>query len=220
MKKILLIAMSLVICVGLMGAAFAYFTDTQTSSNNVFTGGNVHLMLSNSGPYSDANDVVIGTATNMAPGHESGPYYMYFKNTGSVGGLVAARLSYNRTTKGDAFAQLLIIDQAYSSLDNGVTDVAPWWAQQLIDSAGLTNAVNWKYVVADSSSATGYYPTVFGLQTVDLKFTNGYNGPGVTLAANGGVQWDKMSIKLDPTTGNDYENFGITIAVTATLTSN
>lgn len=39
MKKILLGLMSVLLCVGLMGSAFAYFTDVATSTGNTFTAG-------------------------------------------------------------------------------------------------------------------------------------------------------------------------------------
>ena len=226
MKKILFALMAVVLCVGLIGGAFAYFTDTQTSSNNVFAAGDVKLFLSNDGTnfYSTPpGNVVIGNTTSMAPGHDSGPYTVYFKNEGSIGGLVTAKVSYNNTTMGDAFAQMLIVDQAYSNLNGNAlaANVAGYWAEQIVDK----NAVSWVtavgngWVVADGTSVTGFYPTIYGLQTITLAFTNGYNGPSVTLDPNA-VQWDQMYIKLASSADNTYEDFGITIAVTATLTSN
>jgi predicted ribosomally synthesized peptide with SipW-like signal peptide len=61
MKKILLLLMAVVVCVGLIGAAFAYFTDTQSSAANSFTAGTVKLTLSGD----LANGISLG---NMAPG--------------------------------------------------------------------------------------------------------------------------------------------------------
>jgi len=61
MKKILLLLMAVVVCVGLIGAAFAYFTDTQSSVANSFTSGTVKLSLS--------GDLATGiNLGNMAPG--------------------------------------------------------------------------------------------------------------------------------------------------------
>jgi predicted ribosomally synthesized peptide with SipW-like signal peptide len=223
MKKVLIAVMAIVLAVGLMGSALAYFTDTQVSNANVFSGGNIHLALSNDGTNfynTPPGNVVIGTATNMAPGHAYGPYTAYFKNTGTIGGLVTAYVSYDTNNKGEEFAKLLIVDQAYSNV-SGAVNVAPSWAQQIADnSGGWPNAVTAGYIVEDSSSATGYYPTIAGLRTFALTFTTGYpGGTGVTLDPNA-VQWDQMYIKLDSSADNTYEDFGITIAVTATLTSN
>jgi predicted ribosomally synthesized peptide with SipW-like signal peptide len=63
MKKILFALMAVVLCVGLVGGAFAYFTDTQASSNNVFASGNIQLSMANiNGTFSHDNNVVIGGA--------------------------------------------------------------------------------------------------------------------------------------------------------------
>jgi predicted ribosomally synthesized peptide with SipW-like signal peptide len=76
MKKILLVVMSLVVCIGLIGAAFAYFTDTQTSAANTFTSGTVKISLS--------GDVAAGfTSAGMAPG-DSVTKYLYVTNNGTL----------------------------------------------------------------------------------------------------------------------------------------
>ena len=60
MKKILIAVMACALCLGLMGGAFAYFNDTETSTGNTFSAGTM--------------DISLGTATyssgigNMAPG--------------------------------------------------------------------------------------------------------------------------------------------------------
>ena len=61
MKRILLLLMAVIVCVCLIGAAFAYFTDTQSSAANSFTSGTVKLSLSGD----LANGINLG---NMAPG--------------------------------------------------------------------------------------------------------------------------------------------------------
>jgi len=45
MKKILFTMTACVLCLGLMGSAFAYFSDTETSSGNTFTAGTLDLKV-------------------------------------------------------------------------------------------------------------------------------------------------------------------------------
>lgn len=52
MKKILLGLMSVLLCLGLMGSAFAYFTDVVTSTGNTFTAGTLpDLLILDSGTW-------------------------------------------------------------------------------------------------------------------------------------------------------------------------
>jgi predicted ribosomally synthesized peptide with SipW-like signal peptide len=44
-KKILFVLMACVLCIGLVGGAFAYFSDTETSEDNVFTAGTLDLQV-------------------------------------------------------------------------------------------------------------------------------------------------------------------------------
>jgi predicted ribosomally synthesized peptide with SipW-like signal peptide len=228
-KKILFALLAVVAAIGLMGGAFAYFTDTVVSGDNVFSAGTLNLQMgSGNTAYTDADNVVlIGTNPYMSPGHASeGPYTVYFKNTGTIGGVISAQVNYNTGVTGTAFAKLLIVDKAYSSLlgNSPEYNVAEYWARQIAEQTGngtWADAVANGYIVADPSAPVyGYYPTIEGLTKIILQFTDGYNGPAVTLAANGGEQWDQMYIKLDSTAGNEFQGFGITIVVTATLTSN
>jgi len=76
--------MAVVLCLGLMGAAFAYFSDTETSTGNTFTAGTLDLVLSDD----DETDLNGVTATwvspsNWAPGEtEAGT--LKLRNSGSV----------------------------------------------------------------------------------------------------------------------------------------
>ena len=85
MKKILFAVMAVVLCLGLMGAAFAYFSDTETSSGNTFTAGTLDLVLSDD----DETDLDGVTATWMSPvGWAPGDTEtatLTMKNVGSTG---------------------------------------------------------------------------------------------------------------------------------------
>jgi len=234
MKKLLFGIMAVVLCVGLIGGAFAYFTDSQTSSGNVFSAGYAQLyMAGNDGIYHHDNSVVIGSVTNMAPGASTPLYLMYFKNAGTVPGTVSAQVSFtggpnvvlpaglpsgSGTATWDQFAQELVVTTVYTDVaGNGTANVAGYWGQQIVD-AGYGYAAG--AVVSDG--AGGYLPTVYGLTKVALNFATAYpNTPSnlVTFAA-GDSHWEKISLKLPSTAGNTFEGLGITISVTGTLTSN
>jgi predicted ribosomally synthesized peptide with SipW-like signal peptide len=78
MKKILITLMALALCIGLVGGAFAYFTDTETSSTNSFTAGTLTLDsdgITTTGPI---------TIDCMAPGDITDELVFTIKNTGCI----------------------------------------------------------------------------------------------------------------------------------------
>jgi len=78
-KKILFTVMGVVLCLGLMGGAFAYFSDTEESTGNTFTAGTIDLELGSSA-------IVPMTFTNMEPGVVTSEYTWSAQNTGSLPG--------------------------------------------------------------------------------------------------------------------------------------
>jgi predicted ribosomally synthesized peptide with SipW-like signal peptide len=44
-KKFLILALAVILALGMMGGAFAYFQDTETSTGNIFTAGNTDLQI-------------------------------------------------------------------------------------------------------------------------------------------------------------------------------
>jgi len=77
-KKILFVLMACVLCIGLVGGAFAYFTDTETSSTNSFTAGTLEL---------DGTGITGASAITidcMAPGDVTGEYVITIKNAGCL----------------------------------------------------------------------------------------------------------------------------------------
>jgi predicted ribosomally synthesized peptide with SipW-like signal peptide len=94
MKKILFGIMSIVLCVGLMGAAFASFSDTATSTGNRFAAGtlDVNCVISGTGNGASVNENADGTNdyvtfSNLKPG-DAGSITWTITNTGSLPGSV------------------------------------------------------------------------------------------------------------------------------------
>jgi predicted ribosomally synthesized peptide with SipW-like signal peptide len=74
MKKILFTLMVCVLCLGMIGAAFAYFTDSASSTGNSFTAGTLVMNLDGTTPFN---------VDNMAPG-DTETAYLEVKNDGSL----------------------------------------------------------------------------------------------------------------------------------------
>jgi predicted ribosomally synthesized peptide with SipW-like signal peptide len=237
-KKILFAVMAIVAAVGLVGGAFAYFTDTQASTNNIFTAGSTYLLMSNGGAYTHDNSLVIGSGVNMSPGGPAvGTFNIGFQNGGNISGIVTGTMTYSQAivtgsfppfnppgytgpVGADQFAQKLVIATAFTD-GSGTVNVAPYWAQQISDEQGYQTAVDQQMIIADpSSTLNGYLPTVYGMSKITLHFWDGYSTKVDLGLAPNGIHWVNGTLKLASTADNNYENMGINITVTGTLTSN
>jgi len=97
MRKTLLIVITCVLCLGLVGGALAYFSDTETSEGNTFTAGTLTLLLDDN-PFN---------VTNMAPG-DSNTAHLEIKNDGSLDMLFRAYL-VNVVQQPEGFIDQLIL---------------------------------------------------------------------------------------------------------------
>jgi predicted ribosomally synthesized peptide with SipW-like signal peptide len=62
-KKLLFTVMACVLCIGLMGSAFAYFSDYETSTGNTFTAGTIDIDIDGANPCI----LPLGTLDDMKP---------------------------------------------------------------------------------------------------------------------------------------------------------
>jgi spore coat-associated protein N len=88
LKKTLFLILAVILATGMIGGVFAYFTDVETSTGNVFTAGTLDLKISDYDE-SPPRDGVSTTwsMTNMIPGVSlSGPRHITLINTGSIPG--------------------------------------------------------------------------------------------------------------------------------------
>jgi predicted ribosomally synthesized peptide with SipW-like signal peptide len=78
--------MAAVLSLALMGGAFAYFTDVETSTGNVMSAGTLDIQIANpGGTYGDT--VVTGTFNSpagLAPGDSFTAGPVFLKNAGSI----------------------------------------------------------------------------------------------------------------------------------------
>jgi len=89
MKKVLFTLMACVLCLGLVGGAFAYFSDTETSTGNTFTAATLDLTVDGL----DNPGIMHITVGNMKPGDDTGYYKWVLKNVGSISGYISATFS-------------------------------------------------------------------------------------------------------------------------------
>jgi len=114
MKKILFALMACLLCLGLVGGAFAYFSDTETSYGNTFTAGTLDLKV-DADPTSGGtnwvddpdvptiNDLIGAAVDNLKPG-DSADVLIGIKNAGTIDGIAG------------------ILLDVYDNDDNGLTE--------------------------------------------------------------------------------------------------
>jgi spore coat-associated protein N len=98
MKKLLFVVMACVLCIGLVGGAFAYFDDTETSYGNTFTAGTLDLKIDKNPAggveewaddvdgIPNVNDLVGAAVDNLKPG-DSADVIIGIKNDGTIDGI-------------------------------------------------------------------------------------------------------------------------------------
>jgi predicted ribosomally synthesized peptide with SipW-like signal peptide len=85
-KRILFSIMAVVAAIGLMGGAFAYFTDVAPSSGNSMTAGTLNLQISTDGGvnYYETAGAVIQSPAGWAPGNQFTTDPIWLKNAGTI----------------------------------------------------------------------------------------------------------------------------------------
>lgn len=140
-KRIVLSSVSIFASLALAaGATFAFFSDSGTSSNNVFTAGSFNLVLSDANETAVDNVTETWTGTNMTPGGASVDATLQLKNSGTVpGNNVHVALSNSLSAPADLMdTYLKITTLEYDTVDilslitdsngNGFKDLADWAA--------------------------------------------------------------------------------------------
>jgi spore coat-associated protein N len=88
LKKTLFLILAVVLAAGMVGGVFAYFTDVETSTGNVFTAGSLDLKIGDKDEHPERDGVSLTwTMNNMVPGVSSvGPRSVNLINTGTIAG--------------------------------------------------------------------------------------------------------------------------------------
>ena len=201
MKKILIISMACVLCLGLIGGAFAYFTDSETASNNTFVAGYMDLGIIGA---NDPSGLI--TLVNMAPGHASGDYVITFTNYGSLAGTLA----YNINVVGEPA-------EPYTFYPDGAGQNMDAWAfaQQVFVTKLLWNGTD---ILATTIShfdtnADGH------MSLSEIAAAPSLTDVSETLGV-GGTDTVTYGFTLNPLAEDKYQGDGVIMNVVATLTSN
>jgi len=212
----------------MIGGAFAYFSDTETSTGNTFTAGTLNLQLANNGTspvWNDSDSLVISTASGLAPGATLAPFDICLKNAGTVSGkilldidlaavteTIPAGAEANADMTPEQFAGQLIVYEAYLNDGGAHENKAPMQAGLVIAKYGTLAAA-----VADHAICTiggVNYPTIWGLSQV----TTFFRFPGGTPRAGQVTEWttgmamtETVTLMFDPNAGPEYMYDGVNI---------
>jgi predicted ribosomally synthesized peptide with SipW-like signal peptide len=126
--------MSLVVVLGLVGGgAFAYFSDTETSTGNTFSAGTLDVNVTTIGVSSDPSKVVVHdqvdglndyvTFTNVAPG-DSGSIVWEITNTGSLPGWINVTQGLTNDTDNTNTEPELALEPGSTAFTDGELDEA------------------------------------------------------------------------------------------------
>jgi predicted ribosomally synthesized peptide with SipW-like signal peptide len=86
-KKILLNLMAIVLCAGMTGSAFAYFTDVETSTDNTLRAGTLDLKIADEDEWFGDGVSSTWAMKNMVPGETAvGPFSVNLHNSGNIAG--------------------------------------------------------------------------------------------------------------------------------------
>jgi len=180
MKKILFSLVISVACLGLIGGALAYFTDTETSEGNTFTAGTLTLLLDDN-PFN---------VTNMAPG-DTNTAYLEIKNDGSLDMLFRAYL-IDVVQDPEGF-----IDQFILTVTLNPSDYTPE-----LEGDGI-------YGPADTVIFWGPLSDFWGAEkALDNVFSAFYGEDGPF--PPGEVITYRIDVELDPETGNEFQDASLT----------
>lgn len=203
MKKILFTVMAVVLSLGLMGGAFAYFSDTETSIDNTFTSGT--LLIDGPG----VTEFSFSDYGNMAPGDMTGEAVLTIKN---VGTLPLFWFGDWVITGADTLNKAIYID--YAKMEFLKPDGILTW--EPADNF-ITNGVG-------SGPYPDWYNTLAGLNAfglVGLDVWDDNNGMGTTPYEHVGALEPGYSYRLTVKLGfaaaaeNDYQDLGpLTVSIT------
>jgi predicted ribosomally synthesized peptide with SipW-like signal peptide len=238
MKKILFSLIAILVCIGLVGGAFAWFSDADTSEENTFTAGVLDLEMRRYSPdqtaWSYEHIAALAYASNMAPGVEVGPWDIRFRNGGTMDGKVRITLSYGNydvTGYGEyasdlvgphAYAKKLVVNRSY--LDAYSENKAPYWAAQIIGVYGNAAAAVSDGAIVDATPVDyygdpmPYLPTIYGMSQIEVQFMDHTATPLVEeVWSKDEMHYINLYMKLDENADNAYAFDGVEIFFTGTL---
>jgi len=228
MKKLLVIIMSVGLVIGLIGGAFAYFTDVETSTGNTLQAGTLDIQIgdNNEGYGNVPVTASFLSPSGWAPGQSFVTDPVYFKNVGSIPikyifGTLGNMKGEDGTTVdpeeagiNDIYSYIILeayLEKAGNSTGTPVSGSGP-------DADGFYTEV------FDEDNANAYLdfwgrPTDGSISLLDLLYANsagsstktglwffdGGNDPTTPCLAVGSIAQLKFKFKLAENTPNNYQ---------------
>jgi predicted ribosomally synthesized peptide with SipW-like signal peptide len=215
-KKLLITALVLILSVGMIGSAFAYFSDTETSTGNTFTTGTLDLVLSDNDETDQ--DGIVATWVSPAgwkPGEPEVSAWIKMKDIGTIGADLVS-----------IHAQNLVESDNGNNEPEGAGS-----ANNIADHIYVTSVHYTEKGIDLYGNLAGYYATCFGDGAAPLTLTEfattpyslvfwigGWPPPEPYLPANGArVEQITLGFTFEPNAGNDYQSdtASFDLAVTA-----
>jgi len=145
MKKLLFSLIAVITVIGLVGGAFAYFTDVENSNDNVITAGTLDMQIQDNdeGPLDGAVVASFNSPSGLAPGQEFTTDPVTFSNVGSIDiRYIFGKFDVTSVTE-PGMAQQIVLKSYAQKSSNGAwvgaddeTLVDGWW----VESFDTTNA--------------------------------------------------------------------------------
>jgi len=187
LKKLIFAVIACVLCAGMVGGAFAYFTDVETSSNNEMGAGTLNIQIGDDNEgYNDSGvSASFNSPIDLKPGQTFTTGPVYLKNTGTMAisevyarfaGLVESNgtdtdIELALADKKD-ISKYLILQSYEESGDGGLT----WWTESFIGDGG-----------ANANAYINYWNGTDG---------SGWNtAPGANIPVDGEISlWDLVRV--------------------------
>jgi spore coat-associated protein N len=207
-KRILSLTIASFIILAMVGVGtWAYFSDTEQSTGNVFTAGTLNLKLSDANE-TDQNGVTASfTSSNFNPGASVGPSTVTLKNTGNVTAnhvdikfttSVTDYVSYDASDLGSNIADMSTVMKV-TALSYAGTDLLTQTTPGTFDNSFIE--------AADNAGNNDGFITVNELNN---KLVKNLTAP----AANDGTEDFVITIAMDSSVGNGVQGDAVTVTVT------
>ena len=201
MKKILFALMAVVLCLGLMGGAFAYFSDIETSQANTFTAGTLDMEIADVDEgWFDGSPVHASwqSPANWAPGETITTGVIRLHNIGSID------IKYLFTT---------YYNYSYTVADLGnVIEVVEDW--EYIPGYGWINNIGGtqqlELLVGNNAAPLTLRELVDAIWSGDTTWIDYCTGSGYDITPGpaiivGGVYQSYLKLKFMESAGNQYQ---------------
>jgi len=195
-KKSLFSIVAVVLCLGIVGSSYAYFTDVETSLDNTFTAGTLGLEIWDGSSWGDAGPVAEWTMSDMTPGVNSASGKVDLREVGSITPHHLEITCSYTATEGPPTGDADTVDQNNPSTWD---DFAKYIEITYLDY--YDSSWHIKYDTFAGFYTTGSPPNPSGWVPADWQITDSDGVSGISL-------YDLLNDPLDNLPPPDYDTVG------------